>query len=180
MDSSREFDQLVSSDPEAVLVELDRVSAIPAQVASRVVKFMASRSDIRHLAYERQGLIGTAAIPSLREQEGHPDPEVRLYAAAALLELGEDDGVATVLQAISFENDLLCVASRALSNAKAVALIPVAIELLRTADLSENNAAQIECLVDAVKALGGTIPEDVKDRLTEVGPAWLQEGWLSR
>jgi hypothetical protein len=67
-----------------------------------------------------------------------------------------------------------------LSNAKAVALIPVAIELLRTADLSEDNAAQIECLVDAVKALGGTIPEDVKDRLAEVGPAWLQERWLSR
>jgi HEAT repeat protein len=154
------------------------MSRAPAQIADRLVALMAGRPDARQLVYERLGRLGSLAIDPLRRLLDHSDPDVRFYAAAALLELGQFGSQSIVLAAVSWHNPNLCMATHALRHAKVTEVVPIAIGILRTEDLTPAHRPAIECLVLVLRSFDEKIPPDVRERLRSVGPDWFVKGWL--
>jgi HEAT repeat protein len=157
-----------------------KLAAVPALVAVRLVTFMAESSTARHLVYERLGRLGSVAIQPLERLLDHPVPEVRFYAASALLELGVRRAESLVLEQVRWESPYLCLATHALGKAKVNEVVPVAIAILRTAELSTEHWPEIQCLVATIEAFDEPIPNEIQERIGKVGPSWLHSQWVDQ
>jgi HEAT repeat protein len=175
MDITNALKDLSTDDPERILPAVDFLASSLAEVVDEVVRGLEGPAG--YLVYERLGRFGSLAIrPLERLLEESMDGEARIFAAAAALMLGSTRGLAMLLDALTTQNPYACVAASALSRAGRVEALPVLYATLQSQELQDTNV--IECMVAAVKHLGGALPNHVRDRLRTIEPKWMSAGWL--
>lgn len=138
------------------------------KVAERLVEAAVDAlvaSNARTYVAERVVMYGSLAVkPLMNVFQSTEDNDVKTHAALCLLHLGHIDGVDWLLRELETDNDLVIVIAHKLTQHGVVETTHAIIKNLRVT--RPNNALNIVPLVEAIKKVGGRLPDDLAEALT--------------
>lgn len=173
--------RLESDYPSEQAAALDDATAILKDFGKRLVdRFV--RSDDRFIIWERLARFGPFVIEPLKEVLLHTaDPELRGLSATVLLKLGDKSGVPALLEIISSNETVLCQAATCLAEAQITEAGDRIIERLRSLTFTEKlHIIEIQCLLTALKKLGGVLPSDLIERFQGSDAPWEVRIYLEK
>jgi HEAT repeat protein len=170
--------QLDSADLEQRVRSVEALAHVSNRIVDRVIEELAKPGPARGLIFERLGRFGTVAIEPLEQLLWRSDDhELRILCAAALLYLDSKAGVQVLLDAVTPDEPLVCIAVRALSGAGVTEAASRIQNAIHECDLAQTDV--LECLVSALRRLAGTLPADIQARLKAVEPAWFRDSLIN-
>jgi HEAT repeat protein len=169
---------LNSNDLDHKLASLQALGELAQSVVDAVVEHLATEPEpVKYLVFERLGRFGTLAIvPLERLLQTSEDHATRVLAAAALLYLGSRVGMPTLLQAVRRSDPYLATAARALGASHVAEALPLIEQVLRETEVTVQTLSLVDCLLDTLKQLGGTPPDELRARFQTAEPSWLRRG----
>lgn len=168
---------LDSEDLASRVQAVEELAACSSEVAASVAAAFEKDQEARHLIFERLGRFGSVIVaPMQRVYQEAVDEELKLMSASALLYLGSDIGVASLMTALTAGHPRLCTAAISLAAAGvAEAAAPVEQAL---AEVPLSDTKTLECLVSSLRQLGSPLSERTRLRLSGVEPGWLRDSLL--
>jgi hypothetical protein len=159
----RALHDMASPDTEVRVLAVEQVTDHVARLAQLAVDNLEVPGRARPFVAERLsrlGSVGVAPLESLLKRAD--DPEVQLYAAIVLLQLGSTTGMPILLHAVTEGNVEVCLAAVWLARTglpEAKAAIQARLDLCTPED-----ASLAICLVSALSKLGAPVPNQVRQR----------------
>ncbi|WP_030693336.1 hypothetical protein [Streptomyces globisporus] len=173
------LDALESPDLESRVRAVEELAACSSDIVGRVAIAFESEREAPHLIVERMGRFGSLMIPPLEHLYREAgDGSFKLTTASALLYMGSEVGVPSLMAAVAVGNPHLCMAAMSLADA-GVSQVATPIErALMECELSDIKT--LECLTSSLRLLRHPISEKVRLHLAGVEPKWLRDSLLSQ
>ncbi|MFD7964314.1 hypothetical protein ACFV5J_26285 [Streptomyces zaomyceticus] len=169
---------LESPDLESRIRAVEDLAACSSAIAEHVAAAFEREEEAPHLITERMGRFGSLMIALMeRVYREAGDEKRKLLSAAALLYMGSDVGVPSLLAATRAGSPDLCLAAAALSSAGVSEAVEPIENALLECELSD--VKTLECLTASLRGLKHAMPETIRLRLSKVEPKWLRDSLLS-
>jgi hypothetical protein len=179
LDLSRPLARLESEALEEQAAALDEATTIMKEFGRKLVnRFIQTDSDNRFIIWDRflRFSPGPFVIdPPKGVLLQAEDPELRAYAASALLILGNRTCVPILLEIISSDKVFLCLAANQLAEAHIAEAGDRMIERLRSLEFTKkNHILGIQCLFvgPAGKKMGRSLPPNLAERFQSAEAPW--------
>lgn len=172
--SKFDFDSLItalnSSEIEVQVPAVDKMAEIFNQLAYETVNTLKT-SHYRFLIAERLPRLGSVAIPYLENLlKESSDSEVTILASLALLNLGSDQGISYLLNAISKDDNYCSLCAHHLAQKGIKEAIQPIIKRLEKCELEHFDL--INALLDSLETLDGDLPPQLLERLSSNDAPW--------
>ncbi|MFF6873668.1 hypothetical protein [Streptomyces sp. NPDC012450] len=174
----RALEALESPDLESRVWAVENLSVCSSEISERVAVAFKSEREAPHLIVERMGRFGSLMIPPLERVYREADEEsFKLMAASALLDMGSNVGISSLMAAVAARGSHLCMAAMSLAAAGiSEAATPIEKSLIEC-ELSDIKT--LECLTSSLRLLNHPISGETRIRLAGIEPKWLRDSLLS-
>ena len=157
-----------SADVETRALAVEATIDTAAALAQHAVSNLQVPGAARPFVAERLARLGSLAVPPLKDLlQQSTDVEVRILAAAVLAQLGSEEGLPVLLNAVREGKVEVCLAATWLARSGAAEAEGAIVERLTRCSLDEENL--IVCLITALETLGRPIPDAVRKRFDSSG-----------
>ncbi|MFC9390306.1 hypothetical protein [Streptomyces venezuelae] len=175
----RALEALESPDLESRVRAVEELASCSSGIVERVATAFESEREAPHLIVERMGRFGSLMIhPLERLHREASDGSFKLATASALLYMGSEAGIPTLMTAVVAGNPRLCMAATSLADAGvSEATIPIERAIIEC-ELSDLKT--LECLTSSLRVLKHPISERVRLHLAGVEPKWLRDSLLAQ
>jgi HEAT repeat protein len=164
------MEDLGTPQVEKQVPALEQAAEIVNSVAREAVETL-RRGPNRFLVAERLNRLGSVVVPHLeRLLKESDDSETRILAALVLLQFDSRVGVPCLLDAVNQDEDYAGLVAEHLAKAGIDQAIEPIIKRLRNCKLQEVDL--VLSLLDALAKLGGILPYDLQQRLSDVDVPW--------
>lgn len=174
---TRALDGLGSQDLASRVNAVEELATCSSDIAGRVASLFEADEEARFLIFERLGRFGSPMVKHVeRIYRESKDPDLRLMSASALIYMGSNIGVPSLMAAVEAGNPKLCMAAISLSSAGVSEAAAQIEDVLLECDLSD--VQTLDCLTTALRRLKHQVREEVRHRLSQVEPTWLRDSLL--
>ncbi|MFE8941583.1 hypothetical protein ACFYNX_29395 [Streptomyces sp. NPDC007872] len=172
------LDALESSDLESRVRAVDDLAVCSSEIFERVAVAFKSEREAPHLIAERMGRFGSLMIPQLERVYREADEGgFKLMAASALLHMGSEVGIPSLMAAVVAGDPHLCMAAMSLAAAGVSEAATPIEKCLIECELSD--VKTLECLTSSLRLLDHPISEETRIHLARVEPKWLRDSLTS-
>lgn len=170
--------RLKSTNIESRLHAVEELATCSSEIAQKVAQTYARYPESRFLISQRFELFGNEIVPHLRDvYEEAEDFSLKFHSATALLRLGDNTGIPTLITALREKQEYLCQAATALADSGVEEAVNDIESMLLTCDLSDER--NLLCLTSCLRKLGRENTPTVREHLMKVRPRWLREALLN-
>ncbi len=159
------LENLETTQVDKQVPALEQAAEIVNSVAIKAVEAL-RKGPNRFLVAERLKCLGSVIVPHLEKLLNESDDsETRILAAVVLLQFNSQLGVPCLVDAVTQDEDYAGLVAEHLAKAGIDQAIEPIIKRLRNCELKQVDL--VVSLLDALAKLGGALPSDLRQRLSE-------------